>query len=152
MTCRALTLSCAQPKFFRGLSSSSLPSLAAMAVWHEAIVRPHFLARAPARAPSPRFRQQFEAECPGNRRGFHQLNRHRVAEAVGLARARADHGVPFFLVAEIFVANGSRGHESIGASLAQFYEQSCSGNPPNAPVQLPTHTLPHHIRNPPLLF
>src|SRR5260221_11716496 len=117
MTCRALTLSCAQPKFFRGLSSSSLPSLAAMAVWHEAIVRPHFLARAPARAPSPPFRQQFEAECPGNRRGFYQLNRHRVAEAGGLARPRAGHGRPFFLLTGIFVRKGSRGPEFIGASL-----------------------------------
>src|SRR5262245_6020849 len=114
MTCHAPTSSCAQPKVFRGLSSSSLPLSATRTISLLAILVPG------NRSTAPPFGQKLKAQRSGNRCGFDQLDGHRIAKTICFARARTDHRMAFLVVAVIFLANGSRRHETVGSRVAQL--------------------------------
>jgi hypothetical protein len=70
----------------------------------------------------PAFRKKFEAQRAGDGRCFDQFYGHGVAQPVGFAGTRTNHGVACFVVPEIFVTDGTGWDEPIGAGFAQFHE------------------------------
>src|SRR5262249_15220277 len=106
MTYRAPTWSCARPRVFRGLLSSCLPLLAARSVVVPALVTGGALRRA-----SAPFGQDLETQSTGDRGRFYEFYPDGIAEPVRLAGPRAHHGVTFFVMTEIFIANSARRHE-----------------------------------------
>src|SRR3954465_8173087 len=82
------------------------------------------LIRRPARPVKTALRNQFKTQRAGDRRRFHQLDDHRIAQPVSLAAVLADHGVASLVEAEIFIADGARGNETVGAGVAQLAEQA----------------------------
>ena len=62
--------------------------------------------------------EKLEAQRAGDGRGLHQLDGDRGRRADRSRRERdADHGVRGLVVAEIFVADGARRHEAVGAGV-----------------------------------
>ena len=85
--------------------------------------------------------QNLKAQRAGNRRCLNQLDRHRVAKAVGLARPGTDHCVALLIMAKVFVPNGSRRHEAIGSRVAQLHEQSRAGDTGDASLEVRANTI-----------
>src|SRR5262249_58597595 len=132
-TCRVPTSSCARPRF--SLLSSPLPLSAARTILLLSLFVPGHRSTATA------LRQDLKAQRSGNRRSFDQLDRHRIAKTVGFARAGTNHRVAFLVIAEIFVAYGSRRHEAVGTRVAQFHEQPSPGDARNASVEICADTI-----------
>ena len=95
--------------------------------------------------------QKLEAQRAGNRRRFHQLDGDAVAEPVGLAGAVADHGVAGLVVAEIFVADGARRHEAVGAGLVQLHEQAGAGDAGDAALESGADAVGEEMRDQPVI-
>src|ERR1043166_57476 len=125
-TGHARTWSCARPKPCRDgkcRASTSLSLLAARAVlifvlvFGSVVACLMLLRRAPAA-----LRQQLEAQRAGDGRGFHQLHGDAVTQTIGLAGAAPDHGMACLVKSKIFVADRSRGDETVGAGFLQLHE------------------------------
>src|SRR5262245_4378143 len=95
-------------------------------------------------------RQDFEAQGSGNRRRFHELHRYGIAQAVTFAGASADHGVALFVITEIFVTDRASGHETVGASIAQFHEQACACDAGDPPVEARAYAICEKMRDQPI--
>ena len=62
-------------------------------------------------------RQQLESQRARDRCSLDQAHRHAIAQPVRLAAAIADEGMAVFVIAEIFLPDGARGNEAVGAGV-----------------------------------
>ena len=97
------------------------------------------------------FGQKLEAERAGDRRRLDELHRDAVAEPVRLARAVADHGVHGLLVAEIFVADGARRNEAVGAGVVELDEQAGAGDAGDAALEGGADAVGEKMRDQPVV-
>src|SRR5215213_10140718 len=93
--------------------------------------------RRPPRLRSGRgcFRQQFKPQRAGDGSCFDQPHCYAVAEPVRGAAGATYHRVLVLLIAKVFVANGTRRNETIGAGIVELNEQARMGNAGDTPFK-----------------
>src|SRR5262245_65406319 len=75
--------------------------------------------------------ENFESQRARDRRRLDEPHGDAIAEAVGLATARANERMAVLVIAEVVGADGPRRHESVSAGVVQFDEQSGAGSSRN---------------------
>src|SRR5215213_5112704 len=93
--------------------------------------------RRPPRLRSGRgcFRQQFKPQRAGDGSCFDQPHCYAVAEAVRGAARATYHRVLVLLIAKVFVPNGTRRNDAIGAGIVELDEQTGAGDAGNAALE-----------------
>src|ERR1700730_18574226 len=73
-------------------------------------------------------RDEIETQRAGHRNRLHQAHRHLVAEPVCLAARLADQRMGRLVVADILVADLSRGDEAVSPGLVELDEEAGTGD------------------------
>src|SRR5215218_3475064 len=121
--------------------ASRFASLLVLAATRPSMRRPPLL-----RSGWRRFRQQFKPQRAGDGSCFDQPHCYAVAKAVRGAARATYHRVLILLIAKVFVPDGARRNESVGAGIVELDEQARTGNAGDTPFKGDAYLISKKMR------